>query len=80
MPFTNFMIANSAGAAGWALFYGLGAYYLGKGVEEFAKPFAMALAVIAAIVVVSAIIYWRRIEHQLADAAERDIPGPLRAD
>lgn len=80
MPFTNFMIANSAGAAGWALFYGLGAYYLGKGVEEFAKPFAMVLAVIAAIVVVSAIIYWRRIERQLADAAERDIPGPLRAD
>ncbi len=80
MPFTNFMIANSVGAAGWALFYGLGAYYLGKGVEEFAKPFALALAVIAAIVIVSAIIYWRRIERQLADAAERDIPGPLRAD
>ena len=80
MPFTNFMIANSAGAAGWALFYGLGAYYLGKGVEQFAKPFAMVLALIAAIVVVSAIIYWRRIERQLADAAERDIPGPLRAD
>jgi membrane protein DedA with SNARE-associated domain len=80
MPFTNFMIANSACAAGWALFYGLGAYYLGKGVEEFAKPFALALAVIAAIVIVSAIIYWRRIERQLADAAERDIPGPLRAD
>jgi membrane protein DedA with SNARE-associated domain len=80
MPFTNFMIANSAGAAGWALFYGLGAYYLGKGVEEFAKPFALALAVIAAVVIVSGIIYWRRIERQLADAAERDIPGPLRVD
>jgi len=80
MPFTNFMIANSAGAAGWALFYGLGAYYLGKGVEEFAKPFALALALIAAVVVVSAIIYWRRIERQLADAAERDIPGPLQVD
>ena len=80
MPFTNFMIANSAGAAGWALFYGLGAYYLGKGVEQFAKPFAMVLALIAAIVVVSAIIYWRRIERQLADAAERDIPGPLQVD
>ena len=44
MPFANFMIANSAGAVAWALFYGLGAYYLGKGVEEFARPFAMALA------------------------------------
>jgi membrane protein DedA with SNARE-associated domain len=36
MPFANFIIANSAGAVAWALFYGLGAYYLGKGVEEFA--------------------------------------------
>jgi membrane protein DedA with SNARE-associated domain len=34
MPFANFMIANSAGAVAWALFYGLGAYYLGKGVED----------------------------------------------
>ena len=32
--FANFMIANSAGAVAWALFYGLGAYYLGKGVED----------------------------------------------
>ena len=45
MPFANFIIANSAGAVAWALFYGLGAYYLGKGVEEFARPFALALAV-----------------------------------
>ena len=36
MPVANFMIANSAGAVAWALFYGLGAYYLGKGVEQFA--------------------------------------------
>ena len=33
MPFANFMIANSAGAVAWALYYGLGAYYLGKGVK-----------------------------------------------
>jgi membrane protein DedA with SNARE-associated domain len=80
MPAANFMIANSAGAIAWALFYGLGAYYLGKGVEQFAKPFAMALAVIAAIVVISAIIYWRRKEQQLAADAERAIPGPLQAE
>ena len=80
MPFANFMIANSAGAVAWALFYGLGAYYLGKGVEEFARPFAMALAVVGAIVVISMILYWRRKEQELAAAAERDIPGPLQAE
>jgi hypothetical protein len=62
------------------LFYGLGAYYLGKGVEEFARPFALALAAIGAIVVISMIMYWRRKEQELAAAAERDIPGPLRAE
>ena len=80
MPFANFMIANSAGAVAWALFYGLGAYYLGKGVEGFARPFAMALAVVGAIVVISMILYWRRKEQGLAAAAERDIPGPLQAE
>jgi membrane protein DedA with SNARE-associated domain len=76
----NFTIANGVGATAWALFYGLGAYYLGKGVEEFARPFAMALAVVGAIVVISMIFYWRRKEEELAAAAERDTPGPLRAE
>ena len=73
-------IANSAGATAWALFYGLGAYYLGRGVEQFARPFAIALAAIGAIVVVSMIVYWRLKEQELAAAAKRDIPGPLQAE
>jgi membrane protein DedA with SNARE-associated domain len=80
MPFAKFMIANSAGAVVWALFYGLGAYYFGKGVEKFARPFAIALAVVGVIVVVSMIVYWRRKEQELADAAERAIPGPLQTE
>jgi membrane protein DedA with SNARE-associated domain len=79
MPFANFVVANSAGAVAWALFYGLGAYYLGKAVEEFARPFARALAVVGAIVVISMILLWRR-KEELAAAAERDIPGPLQAE
>jgi hypothetical protein len=47
------VIANSAGAVAWALLYGLGGYYFGKGVEEFARPFAIALALVGAIVVAS---------------------------
>src|SRR6516225_3039362 len=60
MPFANFMMANGAGAVVWALVYGLGAYYLGKGVEELARPFTIALAVVGTIVVVSSVLYWRR--------------------
>jgi membrane protein DedA with SNARE-associated domain len=74
-PAVLHMIANRAGAVTWA-FYGLGAYYFGKGVEESARPFAMALAVVGAIVVISMIVFWRRKEQELAAAAERDIPGP----
>jgi membrane protein DedA with SNARE-associated domain len=77
MPFARFVIANSAGAVVWALFYGLGAYYLGKGVEEFARPVAITLAVVGGAVVVLMIVYFRRKEQELAAAAERDIPGPL---
>jgi membrane protein DedA with SNARE-associated domain len=80
MPFAKFMIANSSGAVAWAIVYGLGAYYLGKGVEELARPFAIALAVIGAVVVTSLFLYWRRKEQELAAAAERDIPGPLQAE
>jgi membrane protein DedA with SNARE-associated domain len=80
MPFANFMIASCVGAVAWALFYGLGAYYLGRGVERFARPFAFALAAVGVIVALSLIRYWRRKEQELAAAAERDIPGPLQAE
>jgi membrane protein DedA with SNARE-associated domain len=79
MPFAPFMIANSAGAVAWALFYGLGAYLLGKGIEQFARPVAVALAVVGVLVVIGMIRYLRRKEQELAAAAEREIPGPLQA-
>jgi membrane protein DedA with SNARE-associated domain len=73
MPFANFMVASSAGAVAWTLFYGVGAFYLGKGVEKFARPFGICLVMIGAVVVASLILYWRHKEQELADAAERDI-------
>jgi len=78
MPFVRFMIANSAGAVAWALFYGLGAYFLGKGIEEFARPVAVTLAVVGGAVVVLMVLYLRRKEQELAAVAEQEIPGPLR--
>jgi membrane protein DedA with SNARE-associated domain len=78
MPFVRFMIANSAGAVAWALFYGLGAYFLGKGIEEFARPVAVTLAVVGGALVVLMILYLRRKEQELAAVAEQEIPGPLR--
>jgi membrane protein DedA with SNARE-associated domain len=79
MPISRFMFANVAGAAGWALLYGLAAYYLGKEIEKFARPAALALAIIGAFAIIAGIRYWRRKEQELAAAAERAIPGPLVA-
>ena len=71
MPFVRFIV--------WALFYGLGAYFLGKGIEELARPLAITLAVIGVVVVIVMIRYLRRKEQELAAAAEHEIPGPLQA-
>jgi membrane protein DedA with SNARE-associated domain len=80
MPFVRFMIATTAGAIAWALVYGLAAYYLGKEIEHYARPVAFTLAIVGAIAIVAGLIYWRRKEQELAAAAERAIPGPLRID
>jgi uncharacterized membrane protein len=46
-----------------------------KVLRNLHNQFAIALAVLGAIVVVSMVIYWRRKEQELAAAAKRDIPG-----
>ena len=79
MSVARFMVANGAGAVAWALIDGLAGLYLGKGFEKFARPAAMALAVIVAIAIAGVFLYWRRKEQELAAAAERAIPGPLLA-
>jgi hypothetical protein len=39
---------------------------------------ALTLAVAGAIAIMAGLVYWRRKERELAAAAERAIPGPLR--
>ena len=79
MPFGNFIIANCAGAVGWALLYGLGAFYLGKGFEAFSGPATIIFVVVVGIAVAGAVLWFRRKEQELAAAAEHAIPGPLQA-
>ena len=77
MSVASFMLANGAGAVAWTVVDGVAGFYLGRGFEEFARPAAMTLAVVAAVAVAAAILYWRRKEQELAATAERAIPGPL---
>ena len=45
MSWPSFRVFNGSGGIVWAMFYGLGAYYLGKEIEQFANPVAIALGV-----------------------------------
>ena len=79
MPVASFMLANFGGAVAWPLMFGLVAFYLGEAVEKFARPAAIAVAIIAGAAIATMAIYLRRKEHELAAAAERALPGPLRS-
>jgi len=80
MPVASFMLANLGGALAWPFLFGVLAFYLGKAVEQFARPVAIAVAVIAGAAIATLAIYLRRKEHELAAAAERDLPGRLRSE
>jgi membrane protein DedA with SNARE-associated domain len=80
MPVASFMLANFGGAVAWPLMFGLVAFYLGEAGEKFARPAAIAVAIIAGAAIATMAIYLRRKEHELAAAAERDLPGRLRSE
>jgi hypothetical protein len=47
------------------MLYGLGAYYLGKGIEQFACPVAIAIGVIVIVVALLSAIFIKRHEAEL---------------
>jgi membrane protein DedA with SNARE-associated domain len=78
MAWTHFLLFNAAGAVLWATLYGLGAYYLGQGLEHLTKPAAFAFAAVGVMAVIVALFYLHRHETELEAEAERAIPGPPR--
>jgi membrane protein DedA with SNARE-associated domain len=78
MEWGRFLLANAAGGIIWTTSYGLGAYYLGKKIEDFSGPVGIALGVVAAAALIAWIIFIRRHETELEEEAERALPGPLR--
>ena len=77
MPWRRFLFFNAAGGVVWALLYGLGGYYLGRGMAHLDRPIAIALGVIALAASLGAGLFIRRHEPALARAAEAALPGPL---
>lgn len=77
MPWRDFLLANIAGAFGWASFFGFAAYLLGSEVERLAGPILFIVATAAVIIIIIGIGFVRRHEAQLTAEAERALPGPL---
>jgi len=78
MPWRHFLLANSAGAFAWAAFFGFAAYMLGRQVERIAGPMVIVIGIAAVIVIAIGANFAGRHEAQLAEKAERALPGPLR--
>ena len=78
MPWRHFMLANIAGACVWAVFFGSASYMLGRQIERVAGPLVIVIGVAALIFVIVAVHFVGRHEAQLAEEAERALPGPLK--
>ena len=77
MNWVPFCFYNLAGAVVWAGLYGYGAYVFGHHIHHLAGPVGIAIGVVAVILVGAGIAFLSRHENQLADAAERALPGRL---
>lgn len=77
MKWWRFLVFNAAGGIVWATVFGLGAYYLGNGIERLSKPVGIAFVVAAVIAVVAAFFLVRRSQTRLEERAEQAFPGPL---
>jgi membrane protein DedA with SNARE-associated domain len=78
MQWWRFLLANAAGGIIWTTSYGLGAYYLGKKMEELSGPVGIALGVVGGAAIIAWIVFIRRHQAELEEKAERALPGPLR--
>lgn len=77
MPWPRFLFFNAAGGVVWATLYGLGAYALGRAIESFSRPFAIAFVLGGVAAAIVGIWVVRRHEARLEQVAELAFPGPL---
>jgi membrane protein DedA with SNARE-associated domain len=73
MPYPKLLVANAIGGIGWACLYGFGAYALGARAHHIAGPFGLILAAIAAVVIIGGIVFMRRNESRMIDAAKAEL-------
>ena len=79
MAWHSFLMWNALGGIGWTSLYGFGAYLLGDAFKRVSGPAGIALAVIGAIVLVSALVFVKRNERRLLDEARAEMKKPARS-
>ena len=78
MPWRRFLVFNATGGVVWASVLGIGSWYLGDKISEFAAPFPIVLGLVAAAVLGLGYFYLRHHTAELEARAEAAFPGPLR--
>ena len=71
MPWHSFLVYNALGGIGWAGGYGLTAYLLGQEAKRLSGPFGIVIGTVAAVAVISAVLFLKRNESRLTEEAER---------
>jgi membrane protein DedA with SNARE-associated domain len=80
MAWTRFLLFNALGGITWATLYGLGGYLLGNNIQRLTGPIGIITIVLAVLVIIAFLIFYRRNEQRLEDEAEKAFPGPLPMD
>ena len=78
MPWPRFLVANAAGAVGWAALVGGGGWLFGHELAAASRPVRIALVVVAVVGIAVCLLLARRHEQRLIARAEAALPGPLR--
>ena len=77
MPWPRFLLANAAGAIGWATLVGGSGWLFGHELAGMARPVRLALLVAAVVAIAVSILVARKHERRLIARAEAAFPGPL---
>ena len=74
MHWRRFLLFNAAGGITWATIYGVAYYYFGSALKQLQTPVDIALGAVAITVFIAGLVFLRRKEKQLGEAAERAYP------
>ncbi len=73
MEWGTFLIWNGLGGVAWTSLYGFGAYLLGDAAKRVSGPMGIALAAAGGAVLLAALIFVKRNEKRLMEAAKQDV-------